>query len=58
MGIAVAVLLLMTNARQLVGWAGFTFGPLSVAVYTATIALVVLAVLSAPGPGREEASVP
>jgi uncharacterized protein len=47
MGIAVALLLLMTNARQLVGWAGFTFGPLSVAVYTATIALVVLAVHSA-----------
>ena len=58
MGIAVAVLLLMTNARQLVGWAGFTFGPLSVAVYTAMIALVVLAVLSAAGPGRKEASVP
>ena len=53
MGIAVAVLLLMTNARQLVGWAGVTFGPLSVAVYTATIALVVLAVHSA---GRSLAS--
>ena len=26
MGIAVAVLLLMTNARQLVGWAGFNVG--------------------------------
>ena len=47
MGIAVAVLLLLTNARQLVGWAGVAFGPLSVAAYTATIALVVLAVLSA-----------
>ena len=58
MGIAVAVLLLMTNARQLVGWAGFTFGPLSVAVYTATIALIVLAVLSAAGLGRKEAPVP
>ncbi len=58
MGIAVAVLLLMTNARQLVGWAGFTFGPLSVAVYTATIVLVVLAVLSAAGLGRKEAFVP
>ena len=58
MGIAVAVLLLMTNARQLVGWAGFTLGPLSVAVYTATIALVVFAVLSASGFGRKEASIP
>ena len=53
MGMAVAVLLLMTNARPLVGWAGFTFGPLSVAVYTATIALVVHAVHSA---GRSLAS--
>ena len=58
MGIAVAVLLLMTNARQLVGWAGFTLGPLSVAVYTATIAFVVFAVLSASGFGRKEASIP
>jgi hypothetical protein len=53
MGIAVAVLLLMTNARQLVGWAGFTFGPLSGVLYAATIALVVLAVHSA---GRSLAS--
>jgi hypothetical protein len=58
LGIAVAVLLLMTNAPQLVGWAGFTFGPLSVAVYTATIALVVLAVHSAGRLGRKEAPVP
>jgi hypothetical protein len=58
MGIAVALLLLMTNARQLVGWAGFTFGLSSVAVYTATIALVVVAVLSADGLGWKEASVP
>ena len=58
MGIAVAVLLLMTNARQLVGWAGFTFGPWSVAVYTAAIALVVFAVHSAAGLGRKAASVP
>jgi uncharacterized membrane protein YfcA len=47
MGIAVAVLLLTTNARQLVGWAGFTLGPLSGAVYAATIGLIVLAVHSA-----------
>jgi uncharacterized membrane protein YfcA len=47
MGVAVAVLLLMTNARQLVGWAGFTFGPVSGATYAATIALVVLTVHSA-----------
>jgi uncharacterized membrane protein YfcA len=44
MGAAVAVLLLMTNARQLVGWAGFTLGPLTVTVYASAIALVVLAV--------------
>jgi uncharacterized membrane protein YfcA len=47
MGVAVAVLLLTTNARQSVGWAGFTFGPLSGTVYAAAIALVVLAVHSA-----------
>ena len=47
MGVAVAVLLLMTNARQLVGWTGFAFSPVSGAVYAAAIALVVLAVHSA-----------
>ena len=47
MGVAVAVLLLMTNARQLVGWTGFALGPVSGAVYAATIALVVFAVHSA-----------
>ena len=47
MGMAVAVLLLMTNARQLVGWTGFAFSPVSGAVYAAAIALVVLAVHSA-----------
>jgi uncharacterized membrane protein YfcA len=46
MGIAVAVLLLMTNARQSVSWAGFTLSPLSVAAYAATIVLVVVAVHS------------
>jgi hypothetical protein len=46
MGVAVAVLLLMTNARQLVGWTGFAFSPVSGAVYAAAIALVVLAVRS------------
>jgi uncharacterized membrane protein YfcA len=44
MGIAVAVLLLITNARPVVEWAGFPLGSLSGAVYAATIALVVLAV--------------
>ncbi len=47
MGIAVAILLLVTNAPQSVSWAGFTLGPLSGAAYAATIALVVLAVHSA-----------
>jgi uncharacterized membrane protein YfcA len=47
MGVAVAVLLLMTNAHALVGWAGFTFGVLSVAAYAGTIALIVFAVHSA-----------
>jgi hypothetical protein len=53
MGVAVAVLLLMTNARQVIGWAGVTLGPLSGAVYVAIIALVVLAVRSA---GRSRTS--
>jgi uncharacterized protein len=47
MGVAVAVLLLMTNARQLVGWTGFAFNPVSGAVYAAAIALVVFVVHSA-----------
>jgi uncharacterized membrane protein YfcA len=47
MGISVALLLLMTNARPLVGWAGFTFGLPSIAAYAGTIALIVLAVHSA-----------
>jgi uncharacterized membrane protein YfcA len=47
MGVAVAILLLLTNAPQVIGWAGFTFGPLSGFAYTAAIALVVLAVRSA-----------
>jgi uncharacterized membrane protein YfcA len=44
MGIAVGVLLLVTNAPQSVSWAGITLGPLSGAAYAAAIALVVLAV--------------
>ncbi len=47
MGVAVALLLLVTNAGPVVGWAGFTLGLLSGAVYAAVIALVVLAVHSA-----------
>ena len=47
MGVAVAVLLLMTNARPLLAWAGFAFGPMSGAVYAAAIALLVLALHAA-----------
>ena len=47
MGVAVAILLLMTNARTVVGWAGFGFGPTSGAVYAAAIALIALALHSA-----------
>jgi uncharacterized membrane protein YfcA len=47
MGVAVAVLLLVTNARSVIEWAGFTLGPLSAAGYAAAIALVVLAIQSA-----------
>lgn len=47
MGVAVAILLLMTNARQLVEWAGFAFSPTSGVVYVSVIALIVLAVQSA-----------
>ena len=53
MGVAVAVLLLVTNARSVIEWAGFTLAPLSGAAYTAVIALVVLAIQSA---GRSYAS--
>jgi uncharacterized protein len=47
MGVAVAVLLLITNAPPVVGWAGFALSPLSGALYAASIALVVLVVHSA-----------
>jgi uncharacterized membrane protein YfcA len=40
MGVAVAVLLLMTNASQVLSWAGFTYGPLTGGLYAAAIALV------------------
>jgi uncharacterized membrane protein YfcA len=53
MGVAVAILLLMTNARPVVGWAGYGFGPTSGAVYAVALALLVLAVHSA---GRALAS--
>jgi uncharacterized membrane protein YfcA len=55
MGVAVAVLLLATNAPQLVSWAGFTFGPLTAATYAVAIVLVVRAVQSA---GRSFAADP
>lgn len=47
MGVAVAILLLSTNAPSLVGWAGFTMVPLTGAAYAALLALVVLVVDSA-----------
>lgn len=46
MGVAVGILLLVTNGRPLVGWAGFTLGPLSGTVYALMIVLVVVAVHS------------
>jgi uncharacterized membrane protein YfcA len=46
MGVAVGVLLLMTNARQLFGWAGFAFGPVSGVVYVTVVALILLGVQS------------
>ena len=47
MGVAVAVLLLVTNARPVVGWAGFTLSLVSGTIYAGLIALVVVAVYSA-----------
>jgi uncharacterized membrane protein YfcA len=47
MGIAVAILLLMTNARHLLDWAGVADGPSSGVVYAAIVAFIVLAVYSA-----------
>ena len=46
MGVAVGILLLMTNARPMVSWAGFAFGPLSGAVYASMIAGVVAVMYS------------
>ena len=47
MGVAVALLLLVTNARPVVGWAGFTLSLMSSTIYAGLIALVVVAVYSA-----------
>lgn len=44
MGVAVAVLLLMTNLPQVASWAGIRSGPFSGAMYAAVIALIVFAV--------------
>ena len=46
MGVAVGVLLLLTNAGPVTGWAGFTLGLRTGAVYAGVIALVVLAIHS------------
>jgi uncharacterized membrane protein YfcA len=49
MGVAVAGLLLITNARELIAWAGLARGPAVWAVYLGIIAIVVVALLKALG---------
>jgi uncharacterized membrane protein YfcA len=47
MGISVAALLLLTNARELAAWGGLSSGPWVWAIYLGVIGLVTIAVLSA-----------
>ena len=47
MGVAVAGLLLITNARDLIAWVGLASGPAVWAVYLGIIAMVVVALLTA-----------
>jgi uncharacterized membrane protein YfcA len=49
MGVAVAGLLLLTNARELTAWAGLTSGPGLWAIYLAIIVVVVVALVIARG---------
>ena len=52
MGIAVAGLLLLTNARDVVAWAGVASGPLVWMTYLGIIAMVVLAFFAPRGRGH------
>jgi uncharacterized membrane protein YfcA len=66
MGIAVASLLLLTNARELATWGGLASGPWIWAIYLGVIGLVTIAILSsrlrplstAPAPSVSAASSP
>jgi len=49
MGIAVAGLLLLTNARDIVAWAGLASGPWVLVIYSGIIAMVVLAFFAPRG---------
>ena len=46
MGIAVAALLLLTNARELAAWSGLGSGPWVWAIYGAVIAVVIMAIVT------------
>jgi uncharacterized membrane protein YfcA len=48
LGMAVAGLLLLTNARELAAWAGIASGPWVWAIYSGIIALIVVALLTSP----------
>jgi uncharacterized membrane protein YfcA len=49
MGVTVAGLLLLTNARELITWAGIPPGPPAWAIYVGIIAMVAVALLTARG---------
>jgi uncharacterized membrane protein YfcA len=56
MGIAVAGLLLLTNARDVVAWAGVTSGPSVWGIYLGIIAMVVLAFFAPRGRAHRKRS--
>lgn len=56
MGVAVAGLLLLTNAREIDAWAGFVLGPWVWVIYSGIIAMVVLALVAGGGRGHRTIS--
>ena len=56
MGIAVAGLLLLTNARDVVAWAGVASGPWILVIYSGIIAMVVLAFFAPRGRAHRKGS--
>jgi hypothetical protein len=58
MGVAVAGLLLLTNARELIGWGGLRTSPWVWAIYLGIIAMVMVAFVTSRGRASRLAAAP